>query len=119
MPGSALITVDGFQTPSALPPKSAIQEVRISPDMFSAEYEYPPYAGGRIEVFTKPGQDKVHGAVFGVLGSHVWNANDPFSTTGTPSDKQRKGFELSGPLLAGKRADFALDSITVASMKTP
>ncbi len=109
MPGSALITVDGFQSPSALPPKSAIQEVRISPDMFSAEYEYPPYAGGRIEVFTKPGQDKLHGAAFGVLGSHIWNANDPFSTTGTPADKQREGFELSGPLLSRKRADFALD----------
>ena len=109
LPGSALITVDGFQSPSTLPPKSAIQEVRISPDMFSAEYEYPPYAGGRIEVFTKPGQDKLHGAVFGVLGSHVWNANDPFSATGTPADKQREGFEFSGPLLSRKRADFALD----------
>lgn len=109
LPGTALITVDGFQSPSALPPKSAIQEVRISPDMFSAEYEYPPYAGGRIEVFTKPGQDKFHGAVFGVLGSHIWNANDPFSTTGTPADKQREGFEFSGPLLSRKRADFALD----------
>ena len=109
MPGSALITVDGFQSPSALPSKSAIQEVRISPDMFSAEYEYPPYAGGRIEVFTKPGQDKFHGAVFGVLGSHLWNANDPFSTAGTPADKQREGFEFSGPLLSRKRADFALD----------
>lgn len=109
LPGTALITVDGFQSPSALPPKSAIQEVRISPDMFSAEYEYPPYAGGRIEVFTKPGQDKFHGAVFGVLGSHIWNANDPFSTTGTPADKQREGFEFSGPLLSQKRADFALD----------
>ena len=109
LPGTALITVDGFQSPSALPPKSAIQEVRINPDMFSAEYEYPPYAGGRIEVFTRPGQDKFHGAVFAVLGSHIWNANDPFSTTGTPADKQREGFELSGPLLSRKRADFALD----------
>ena len=109
MPGTALITVDGFQSPSALPPKSAIQEVRINPDMFSAEYEYPPYAGGRIEVFTKPGQDKFHGSVSGVIGSHIWNANDPFSTTGTPADEEREGFELNGPLLSRKRADFAFD----------
>lgn len=108
LPGTALITLDGFQSPSALPPKSAIQEVRIGPDIFSAEYEHPPYAGGRIEVFTKPGQDKFHGAVFGVLGSHIWNLNDPFSATGTPADKQR-GLEFSGPLLSRKRADFALD----------
>ncbi len=109
IPGSALITVDGFQSPSTLPPKSAIQEVRISPDMFSAEYQYPPYAGGRIEVFTKPGQDKFHGAIFGTLGSHIWNANDPLSVSATPAGKQRVGFELNGPLLKGKRADFALD----------
>ena len=109
LPGSALITVDGFQSPSTLPPKSAIQEVRISPDMFSAEYEYPPYAGGRIEVFTKPGQDRFHGAIFGVLSSHIWNASDPFSLSGTPSGKQREGFELNGPLLKNKRGDFALD----------
>lgn len=109
LPSSALITVDGFQSSSTLPPKSAIQEVRISPDMFSAEYEYPPYAGGRIEVFTKPGQDKFHGAIFGVLSSHIWNASDPFSLSGTPSDKQRVGLELNGPLLKNKRGDFALD----------
>ena len=109
MPGSAIITVDGFQGAATLPPKSSIQEVRISPDMFSAEYENPPYAGGRIEVFTKPGQDKFHGALFGVLGSHLWNANDPLSSSGTPAGKQREGFELSGPLLHGKRADFALN----------
>jgi hypothetical protein len=109
MPGSALITVDGFQSPSTLPPKSSIQEIRISPDMFSAEYEYPPYAGGRIELFTKPGQDRFHGAVFESVGSHIWNANDPLSTTGTPANKEREGFEFSGPILSGKRADFALD----------
>jgi hypothetical protein len=109
MPGSAQITVDGFQGPTTLPPKSAIKEVRISPDMYSAEYQYPPYEGGRIEVFTKPGQDKFHGAAFGVIGSHIWNANDPLGMSGTPADRQREGFELSGPILENKRASFGLD----------
>ncbi len=77
--------------------------------MFSAEYQFPPYAGGRIEVFTKPGQDKFHGAIFAALGLHIWNANDPLSVTATPASKQREGFELNGPLLGEKRADFALD----------
>lgn len=109
LPGKAIITVDGFQNASTLPPKSSIQEVRISPDMFSAEYQRPPYAGGRIEVFTKTGQDKFHGALFGVSGSHIWNANDPLALSSTPASKERIGFELSGPLLSKKRADFSLD----------
>ncbi|MBN9617460.1 MAG: hypothetical protein BGO25_03675 [Acidobacteriales bacterium 59-55] len=108
-PGTATIVVDGFQGASKLPPKSAIREVRINPDMYSAEYGNPPYAGGRIEVYTKSGQDKYHGALFGALSSHIWNANDPLSVNRTPADKMRAGFELSGPLLSNKHADFALD----------
>ena len=43
---------------------------------------------------------------------------DPFSTTGTPANKQREGFEFSGPLMSRKGADFALwTSITAASMR--
>src|ERR1700761_846311 len=64
IPGSALITVDGFQNASALPPKGSIASIRVNPDMFSAEYERAPYLGGRIEIFTKPGADPVHGALF-------------------------------------------------------
>ncbi len=111
--GKATITVDGFQNASRLPPKSSLQEVRINPDMFSAEYESPPYAGGRIEAYTKPGQDRYHGAVFGAYGDAAWNARDPLAASSTPASKRRLGFELSGPLLASllskKRADFALD----------
>jgi hypothetical protein len=109
VPGTATVVVDGFQGASKLPPKSAIREVRINPDMYSAEYGYPPYAGGRIEVYTKSGQDKYHGALFGSLSSHVWNANDPLSISRTPADKVRAGFELSGPFLSNKHSDFALD----------
>jgi hypothetical protein len=69
IPGKAIITVDGFQSSSTLPPKGLIKEVRINPDMFSAEYATPPYAGGRIEAYTKPGQTTVHGTLFGYSSS--------------------------------------------------
>ncbi len=48
-PGQAIITVDGFQNSSALPPKSSIASIRVNPDMFSSEYDTPPYreAGSR------------------------------------------------------------------------
>ena len=38
-PGQAIITVDGFQNSSTLPPKSSIASIRVNPDMFSAEYD--------------------------------------------------------------------------------
>jgi hypothetical protein len=107
IPGSALITVDGFQNTSALPPKGSIASIRVNPDMFSAEYERAPYLGGRIEIFTKPGADPVHGALFFTDSDGSFNATDPFSVTATPARKRRYGFELSGPVVP-KKSDFAL-----------
>ena len=54
-PGQAAVTVDGFAHEGRLPPKSAIREVRINSNIFSAEYDKPPYRGGRIDIYTKPG----------------------------------------------------------------
>jgi hypothetical protein len=105
--GAATIVVDGFQNPSALPPKGSIASIRIDPDLFSAEYEDPPYDGARIEIFTKPGADEFHGALFLTDSDSSFNANDPFSVTGTPGGKRRYGFELSGPVIP-KRSGFAL-----------
>ena len=106
-PGQALVTVDGFQNAGRIPPKSAIALVRINPDLFSAEYARPPYQGGRIEIYTKPGQSALHGALFTTQSAAFMNAKDPFATSRAAIGKQRYGFELSGPFKA-KVADFAL-----------
>src|ERR1035437_2169214 len=57
-PNGGQIYVDGF-TAGELPPKSAIREIRINQNPFSAEYDKLGY--GRIEIFTKPGTDQFHG----------------------------------------------------------
>ena len=46
IPNAATITVDGFQNSSALPPKNSIARIVTAPDMFSSEYQDPPYDGG-------------------------------------------------------------------------
>jgi len=107
IPGAALITVDGFQNASALPPKGSISSIRINPDMFSPQYERAPYLGGRVEIFTKPGADSFHGALFFTDSDSSFNATDSFSVTATPAGKRRYGVELSGPMLP-KKSDFAL-----------
>ncbi|MGO4213274.1 carboxypeptidase regulatory-like domain-containing protein, partial [Terriglobus sp. YAF25] len=106
-PGAATITVDGFQNGSRMPPKSSIAFVRVNPDLFSAEYERPPYEGGRIEIVTRPGQDKYHGSLFLTDSDTLFNARDPFATSRASIGKRRYGFDLSGPLLSKKR-DFTL-----------
>ena len=98
-PANATIAVDGFQDSSSLPPKSSIAYIKVNPDLFSAEYREPPFGnGGRIEVYTKPGQKVYHGALFTTNGSPFENARDPFSTSKAALGKQRYGFEFGGPI---------------------
>jgi hypothetical protein len=110
-PASAAISVDGFYSGdnnNTLPPKSSIAYIKVNPDLFSAEYRNPPFGGGEIQVYTKPGQSTFHGALFATNGSPWMNARDPFSTSRAALGKQRYGFELTGPLLK-KGADFVLN----------
>jgi hypothetical protein len=106
-PTTATIRVDGFQNGSALPPKSSIASIRVTPDFFSAEYQFPPFNGGLIDIVTKPGADRFRGAVFLTDSDGSFNATDPFSLTATPASKRRYGFELSGPIVP-KKSGFSL-----------
>ena len=105
-PTATIITVDGFQGQERVPPKSSIAYIRVNPDSYSAEYRQPPYAGGRVEVYTKPGQSAFHGALFATNSSPWENARDPFSTAKGSIGRQRYGFDLTGPLK--KNSDFLL-----------
>jgi len=106
-PGGAIISVNGFQNGSPLPPKASIAEIRINPDPFSAQYERAPWIAPNIEITTKPGAKTFHGALFFVESDGAFNATDPFSVTATPASKQRYGFDLSGPVI-GRNSDFFL-----------
>ena len=106
-PGAATIVVDGFQNASALPPKASIASIRINPDQYTAQYEAPPYSGGRIEITTKPGLTVFHGALFFTDSESGFNATDPFAQTSTPASKRRFGAELNGPIVK-KKSDFSM-----------
>jgi Carboxypeptidase regulatory-like domain len=71
-PNGGQIYIDGF-TGGQLPPKSAIREIRINQNPFSAEYDRLGY--GRIEILTKPGTDKLHGQVFFQANDSIFNTN--------------------------------------------
>jgi hypothetical protein len=107
-PNGGQFYIDGF-TAGQLPPKSAIREIRINQNPFSAQYDKVGY--GRIEVFTKPGTDKWHGG-FSVNGNDsALNTRNPFfnskEAAGTPYpgyySVQYSG-NIGGPL--SKKASF-------------
>lgn len=73
-PNGGDIYIDGFSG-GQLPPKSSIREIRVNQNPFSAEYDRLGY--GRIEIFTKPGTDKIHGQ-FQVAGNYsAFNSQNP------------------------------------------
>jgi hypothetical protein len=98
-PNGGQIYVDGF-TGGQLPPKSSIREIRINQNPFSAEYDQLGY--GRVEVFTKPGTDKLHGN-FQVNGNpSEFNSANPLQTGYAPPYHTIYSFgNLTGPLNKG------------------
>jgi len=97
--------IDGFSG-GRLPPKESIREIRINRNPFSAEYDRLGY--GRIEIFTKPGTDKMRGEVSFNFGDVRLNSRNPFAPVRAPFQSRRYGGNLSGPLSA-KRASFFID----------
>jgi Carboxypeptidase regulatory-like domain len=129
--GSAVVTVDGFQNGSTLPPKNSIASIRVNPDLFSSEYQAVPWLGARIEIATKPGAGPWHGALFFAESASPFNATDPLSLTATPASKERYGVELGGPItrkssdifLAAEKRDIdefdVVDAVTLNSVGVP
>ena len=76
-PSGAQIYIDGF-TGGELPPKSSILEIRINRNPFSAQYDKLGY--GRIEIVTKPGQNKLHGSFMINGDEKALNSLNPFVT---------------------------------------
>jgi hypothetical protein len=75
-PNGGQLYIDGF-TAGELPPKSSIREIRVNQNPFSSEYDKLGY--GRIEVFTKPGTDKLHGQLLLDGNDSAFNTGDPFT----------------------------------------
>ncbi len=99
-PNGGQIYIDGF-TGGTLPPKSAIREIRINQNPFSAEYDRIGY--GRIEILTKPGTDVLHGRGFLQGNDSSFNTQNPFSPPPAYHSLQYNG-TISGSIK--KKASF-------------
>src|SRR5207249_8912411 len=72
-PNGGQIYIDGFSG-GQLPPKESIREIRINQNPFSAEYDRLGF--GRIEILTKPGTDKIRGAIMLTDSDALFNSRN-------------------------------------------
>ena len=113
--------VNGVEVTSVTVSASAVQEVRINQNPYSAEYNRPGRGG--IEIITKEAASDYHGTFNFIFRDSVLNARDPFALVRPP--EQRRIFEgsFSGPIghskswsftLSGRRQEEDLQSIVFA-----
>lgn len=97
------ITVNGVQG-AKVPPKQAIQQIRVNQNVFSAQFDSP--AGSGIEIFTRASVTK-YGGYFGFnFADSRLNAADPFLGGRVPFQSKNFNGNINGPL--GKKANFLL-----------
>jgi hypothetical protein len=75
------VFIDGYSG-GRIPPKSAIASVRINRNLFSPAFD--SFGLGRIEIFTKPGGDTLHGQLNVNATDKALNAQNPYLTTEPP-----------------------------------
>ena len=109
-PDGSSIYIDGF-TGGELPPKDAIQQIRINQDPFSPEYDTLGY--GRVEILTKPGATHLHGGGYFNFGDSVWNSRNPYAAQKAPFLLREYGASLDGPLRKSTSFFLALDGAAI------
>ncbi|MCW5965333.1 MAG: TonB-dependent receptor [Bryobacterales bacterium] len=122
--GDSLI-VDGVEMRSAGVSPSAIQEIRINENPYTAEY--PRWSRRRIEVITKSATDKYHGTVNYLFRDARLNARPAFAGVRPPERRNIFEGSLFGPigsrgksafLLSGMRENDDLYSVVYAQTPT-
>ena len=99
--GGGQVYVNGFSG-GRFPPKDTIREIRINQNPFSSQYEDLGY--GRIEIFTKPGGEKLHGDFYSSGTTKAFNSLNPYTGDEPPYYLVFDRADLNGPL--GKNTSF-------------
>ncbi len=107
-PNGGQIYIDGFEG-GQIPPKSAILEIRVNQNPFSAEYDRIGY--GRIEIITKPGTQKFQGSIRSFGNSSAFNTGNPLVTTQPTYDIYSYSGNISGPIT--KTSSFFFNAFTI------
>ena len=102
--GGSGLMVDGVEANHATVSASAVQEVRINKDPYSAQYYWP--GRGQMEIITKSAVDKYHGQFNFLFRDSALNAQNALA----PSKpfEQRRVYEghVTGPIFFAPKSSF-------------
>jgi Carboxypeptidase regulatory-like domain len=99
--GGVTLIVDGVEVKKLGVTSSAIQEVKINNNPYSAEYARQ--GRGRVEVITKPAVAQLHGEFNWTFRDARFNARDPFALVRAPEQRRMYEGNLTGPLNHDKK----------------
>jgi hypothetical protein len=101
--GSGLM-VDGMEASRAMVSPSAVEEVVINEDPYSAQYYWP--GRGQIDIITKQAADAYHGQFNFSYRNAAMNAQQDFSPEKPDDDRRIYEGDLTGPLPRLKNTMF-------------
>ncbi|MGD0480920.1 MAG: carboxypeptidase regulatory-like domain-containing protein [Terracidiphilus sp.] len=107
-PNGGQIYIDGFEG-GQIPPKSAILEIRVNQNPFSAEYDRIGY--GRIEIITKPGSQKFQGSINSFGNTSALNTGNPLITVQPSYYLYSYSGNISGPIT--KTSSYFFNGFTI------
>jgi outer membrane receptor protein involved in Fe transport len=104
--GGVTLVVNGMEQRNIGVSVSAIQQVKINQNPYSAEFSRP--GRGRIEVITKPASQVYHGTFNFLFRDYQLNARDPFAATRPPEQRRIYEGSLAGPVGHSKKNSFLI-----------
>ena len=100
------LVVNGIEANGPGVTPSAVQEVRINNNPYSARFSRPGRA--RLEIITKGGTSDYHGSLNFLFRDSVFDASNAFAVVKPPERRQYYEGSVTGPIGHSKRTSFLL-----------
>jgi Carboxypeptidase regulatory-like domain len=100
------LVVNGIEANGPGVTPSAVQEVKINNNPYSARFSRPGRA--RLEIVTKSGTPAYHGSLNFLFRDSVFDASNAFAIVKPPERRQYYEGSITGPLGQSKRTSFLL-----------
>jgi hypothetical protein len=102
--GGTGLMVDGVEANRATVSASAIKEIRINQDPYSAQYYYP--GRGQMEIITKAAADHYHGQFNFLFRNSAMNAQNALAPSKPFEQRQNYEGHITGPIPHAKNSSF-------------
>jgi len=100
------LVVNGIEANGPGVTPSAVQEVKINNNPYSARFSRPGRA--RLEIITKSGSPTYHGSLNFMYRDSVFDASNAFAVVKPPESRQYYEGSMTGPIGHSKRTSFLL-----------